>query len=233
MRLPVVIPEADVAGRVNVLRDRALALPFEGVSAVVRLTEHELRERRPRGLTYERLEDVVHVWAELVREELYRRLRAIPEEDTYTRVDVAPDIATVALGFAIAPGRGSEPATFGFARLGDADHPSQSWWWHVCCKTQYASVLGDEHLLRCHGSLVALLDAAGQLGFEVTVRDETGYWESRDPQQLVAAVTSMNRLVAKFGGQFTDAMRDSAGDSRQVQGAIFDHPDFERLETGE
>lgn len=170
--------------------------------------------------------------ARLLREDLYRRLLGIPE-DLYTPVAVPPDFGTDAVGFTIAPGHGCEPATIGVARHGACDSPSRDWWWHACCKTQYASVHGDEHLLRCHGSLVALIDEAALLDFEVTVRDETGYWESRDPRQLVVAVTRMNRLVAKFGGQFTDAVRDSGCDGRQVSGAIFDHPDFERLETGE
>ena len=34
------------------------------------------------------------------------------------------------------------------------------WHWHYCCKTQYASVVSDEHLLRCHLMLIDLLDSA-------------------------------------------------------------------------
>jgi hypothetical protein len=43
----------------------------------------------------------------------------------------------------------------------------------------------------------------------------------------------MNRLVARIAGAFVDRTRDSGGDSRRVQGAIFENPDFERLETDE
>ena len=67
----------------------------------------------------------------------------------------------------------------------------------------------------------------------LTVRDETGFWESRDAQQLFDSVAGMNRLIARFAGRFSDAVRDAGGDSREVQGAIFEHPDFERLEMGE
>jgi hypothetical protein len=87
--------------------------------------------------------------------------------------------------------------------------------------------------LRCHRSLVALLDAAHTLGFQVTVRDETGYWESRDADQLLGAVTHMNQLIAGFAGTVTDAVRDMGIDSRGISAQIFKHPDFERLEMAE
>lgn len=234
LSLPAEVPEADVAARVLALRERALALPFDRVSEGVRLSERALAGPSPlRGLAYERLEDVAHVSAVWARAELYRRRLGVPDEDEYTTVDVPPGVPTLAHGFAVAPGRGCEPATFGVAQLSGPDDEPSRWWWHRCCKTQYASVLGEEHLLRCHGSLVALLDAAVALGFEAVVRDETGYWESRDPRQLAESVAEMNRVVARVAGHFTDAVRDAGGDGQQVQSAIFEHPDFERLETGE
>ena len=234
LALPAGATDADAARLVSSLRERALALPFDHVSSVVRLTQDALAGPWPlHGLAFARLEDVAHVAAVFAREELYRRRLALPDDgEAYTPVDVPPDVPTAAHAFAVAPGQGSEPATFGVARLTDGDAPAP-WGWHCCCKTQYASALGDDHLLRCHGSLVALLDHAGALGFEVTVRDETGYWGSRDPRQLVVAVAEMNRVVARFAGAVTDAVRDAGGDSRGVQGVIFEHPDFERLETEE
>jgi len=233
LALPPGATDSDAATLVSSLRERAVALPFDHVSNVVRLTQDVLAGSWPvRGLAYARLEDVAHLGAVFAREEMYRRRLGFPNDEEYTLVDVPPDVPTAAHAFAVAPGRGCEPASFGVARLTDGDAPAP-WGWHCCCKTQYASALGDDHLLRCHGSLVAILDAAGALGFEVTVRDETGYWGSRDPRQLTAAVAEMNRLVARFAGAVTDAVRDAGGDSRGVRGAIFDHPDFERLETEE
>jgi hypothetical protein len=41
----------------------------------------------------------------------------------------------------------------------------------------------------------------------------------------------MNRIVAGIAGRLTDAVRDAGDDGRSVGGAIFDHPDFERLES--
>jgi hypothetical protein len=228
-------PESTVIAGVVALREQALALPFEAVTDVVRLTEHDLAQRRPlQGLAFTQLDDVVQHSAVWAREELHCRQIGISEDDCCTReADVPASVRTLAIGFAVAPGRGCEPAAFGLTALRYPNGAPTRWWWHQCCKTQYASVVSDEHLLRCHGSLVAILDAAERAGFEVVVHDETGYWESRDPKQLFEAVGRMNQLVARFAGTFTDAVRDAGGDSRQVRGEIFEHPDFERLEMPE
>ena len=236
LSLPGNVVESDVVERLAMLRQHALALPFDQVSELVRLTEDDLAGPDPTsGFVYARLEDVVHTWAALARKAIYRRSLGVPEDDevAFTRVKVPPTLPAVVHGFAVHPGRGSEPATFGLVRLTGPEHASLPWWWYGSCKTQFTSVVGNEHLIRCHGSLVVLLDDATRLGFDVVVRDETGYWESRDPTKLVEAVEQMNRLIARFAGLFTDAVRDAGGDSRQVQGAIFEHPDFERLERDE
>src|SRR6185295_16872175 len=139
-----------------------------------------------------------------------------------------------AVGFAVNAGDRCETASFGLAWVPPADEDGYSlhdqpyvWHWHAVPKTQYASVLGDDHLIRCHTSLVALLDKAAELGFDVTVRDETHYWETRDTNVLLSEVREMNRIVAHFAGNFHDALREHG----HVGGAIFDHPDFEELET--
>ena len=78
------------------------------------------------------------------------------------------------------PGDRCETATFGVVWVTPSDEVGNRlrgepymWHWYAVPKTQYASVLGDDHPIRCHASLVALLDKAVELGFDVTVRDET------------------------------------------------------------
>ena len=122
---------------------------------------------------------------------------------TGARTDLLPD----AVGFAVKPGDYCEAATFGLAWAPPKDEDGNRlhdepyiWHWHTVCKTQYASVISDEHLIRCHTSLVALLDRAPALGLGVTVRDETHYWETRDTGRLLAEVREMNRIVARFAG---------------------------------
>ena len=81
--------------------------------------------------------------------------------------------------------------------------------------------------------MITLLDSAQRIGFGCEVHDKGGFYESRDESELLASVDKMNRLIAQFAGQFSDAFAEAGGDSRRVQGEIFQHPDFERLETRE
>jgi hypothetical protein len=237
LSLPAGTPEVEVYRLLATLRDEAFALPFESTSNLVRFTEQDLARPWPmHGLAFERLEDVVDVTARFVRDELYRESLGIDVErtpdDAYFRVEAPEDHPVVVIGFAVAPGIGSEPASFALAKLGEQDSATR-WSWHCCCKTQYASAHGDDHFLKCHTSVIALLDAAQRIGIACDVCDEAGFYESRDESQLLASVERMNRLIAQFAGRFSDSFAEAGGDSRQVQGEIFQHPDFERLETRE
>jgi len=126
--------------------------------------------------------------------------------------------------FRVLPGPGCESAEFGLARF----TRQRSWSWHAFCKTQYASDTragGVENFLRCHLSVVRLLDRAGQLGFDVSVADEGGYWKHRDRNKLVLELVEYNQLIAGLGGQFKDAVGDN------VTSPIFGFPNFEHLEA--
>jgi len=139
--------------------------------------------------------------------------------------------------FVIAPGKECEPALFGFIAPGsrvkyedsDDDLCPGEWFWSGCCKTQYASLVSDDHLLKCHLGLVRVLEHASTLGITVSVEDETGYWEHRSTTKLLDAVRDMNRLVARFAG----ALDDRLGAQHSIEAPIFDHPDFEHLEMEE
>jgi hypothetical protein len=147
------------------------------------------------------------------------------------REDDSEDLVPDAVGFAVMPGDESESATFGLAWVppendegGVLRDQPYIWHWHSWCKTQYASNLGDDHFVRCHTSLVALLDKARDFGFDVVVRDEGHYWETRDTDVLLAEVRKMNELIAGFAG----AVHDSG---LRIESPIFQHPEFEVLET--
>ncbi|HYC50095.1 MAG TPA: hypothetical protein VEB19_03200 [Gemmatimonadaceae bacterium] len=137
--------------------------------------------------------------------------------------------------FFLYPGDGSEAAPFGLVRPSEsAGAPDATradlqgyWYWYGCCKTQYASRFGDDHLLRCHRSVVDTIEAAMKLGLSAEVRDETGYWETRSVDRLVSEVRRMNQIVARFAG----AVNDAAGPGNTVESPIFSDPDFERLES--
>ena len=146
--------------------------------------------------------------------------------------DTPPLIADIDLvrGFSVIPGNGCESAAFAFMPRADQRGKHADWFWYSSCKTQYASVISDAHLVACHGGLVKLLDHAIALGVSVVVRDETRYWDTRDEQRLITEVHNMNRIVAALAGKVSDHAGVANG---RVQAPIFGHPRFERLETGQ
>ena len=207
------LPAETSADRVNALltalRARALELPFEAVTEVEDVMDIIAR---PSGDSWVSIRDYVAHWARVISK---------PDE-----LDSRIGDLTTAIGFGIYPGRKCEGATYGFVKRAEPDGSNAEWFWHHCCKTQYASVVSWEHLIKCHTSLVALLDYAIEIGIDVVVRDEGHYWATRDEARLIAETEYMNQLVAKFAGAFSDAMPKGLA----AGGAIFEHPDFERLE---
>jgi hypothetical protein len=77
------------------------------------------------------------------------------------------------IGFSVNPGEGCESAEFGLRRVGS------SYGWQSFCKTAHSK---GTHLdfLRCHLSVIAMLDHAQDLGLLHWVDDESNYWVRRD-----------------------------------------------------
>ena len=50
--------------------------------------------------------------------------------------------------------------------------------------------------MRCHGSLVSLLDFAAGKGLVAEVKDETGFWEHRDWNTVFNEVSDMYEQIA-------------------------------------
>jgi hypothetical protein len=168
--------------------------------------------------------------------ELYDRptdgLRRLAKVHAATYKDENPDlIADIdsVQGFSVQPGRGCESAVLAFVRRSDHRGHSHDWFWHWSCKTQYASVFGDRHLVACHTGLVGLLDHARSIGVGIEVRDETHYWQTRDEGLLIAEVDAMNRIVARIAGKLSDVHPRGV----DVRAPIFRHDQFEHLEMND
>lgn len=205
LRLPGDMPESDVDQKIAALRARAIELSLPAVSMVHHADPAEDSETGN--------------WIDFVA-----GMMAQPfEEDQHVG-----DPKT-ARGFLVNPGKGSEPATFGFLRRATPDGISSEWYWYCSCKTQYAANEGNAHFVFCHTAVVALLDFAVTLGIEATVADEGGFWETRSVDRLVEEVGRMNHLIAALAGKLSDAL----GPDRGLEAPIFEHPEFERLEMGE
>ena len=82
------------------------------------------------------------------------------------------------IAFVAELGNRCESAAFGLRRVGDM------YSWQAFCKTGCAE--GDAvDFLRCHLSVIAMLDHAQKIGILSWVKDAGGYWEHRDWQELV------------------------------------------------
>jgi hypothetical protein len=202
LRLPERTSAEDVDRVLGALHAFASTLPFAEVTFVAKPEQED---------------DWLSFWASLIADPYAEDgARLIGDADT-------------ARGFLVNAGRGCETATFGFLFRADSEAAHGEWFWYCFCKTQYAAVVSDDHLVTCHTSLVAVLDHAITLGVDVTVRDETHYWETRDSGRLIDEVRAMNGIIAAIAGKLSDAM----GPEHTLQAPIFDHPNFERLEMGE
>jgi len=137
--------------------------------------------------------------------------------------------------FLVAVGRDCEPLRVGLCHYPDTVKfqgrhlPTKlggGWRFAGFSKTQYASLHGWEHFLRCHRAVIDLLAALRPLGFRVRINDEGEYWPRRSITALRRNVGQMNALVAGAAGALKD-MEDGEG----VESPIFAHRDFERLEA--
>lgn len=129
------------------------------------------------------------------------------------------------------------------------------WHWGSFCKTQYASDPrsgGIPNFLRCHISVITLLDRIAKLpGMKVTVDDEGKYGPSKysddwkeayeagrkptyrrhkgqyNPAALANEVGDWNTMIAGFAGALSDAV---ASNGMTLEAPIKDFPNFEQLE---
>ena len=217
LNLPAATPRSVVEERVRQLRERATQLPFLLVTDMMETRAGDTLGPAPEPLE---LEFFFRSWAAIT----------FCSDPECGAGDELPD----AIGFFAIPGKECEPVAIGMAWAPARDEdwnplPDEPycWSWQSACKTQYASMVSPEHFVQCHSAVIALLDAAAALGFQVRVLDEGGYWESRDADRLLGEVERMNRVIATLAG----GLHDAIGAEHPIDAPIFSHPDFERLET--
>jgi len=135
-------------------------------------------------------------------------------------------------------GEGCEESNFGLCRYpAGIQTPDgllrieRGWRWSSFCKTQYASnpqCGGVANFLRCHLTVIAMLDRAKQLGCLEEVSDEGGFWEKRDLPALVREIGSWNEMIAAFGGKLKDLVGNGPPN---LEAPIAQFPNFEQLEA--
>jgi len=142
----------------------------------------EQLRRRALSLPFEKVDEIQYfVGDECLREDdrIRRFGRLNTDADEHPLVTPKEIIA-----FSTMPGEGCESAVFGLRKYGDYGYS-----WEASCKTAYAE--GDGlNFLRCHLSVIAMLDHAQELGVLRWVDDEGGYWGRRDWLELLLQVRS-------------------------------------------
>jgi len=216
---------------IDALHQTAHDLPLKELGEIVELSGNQRNaDKRDkddplRGLLIEAEECV-----ELPRSN-YEKRQGIT---TYVRV-----VPTSIIAFTAWPGEGCEGSNFGLCQFPDTIETDRGpiktrlagWHWGSFCKTQYASdpnCGGVPNFLRCHLSVIALLDKAKELGCLEHVSDEGHFWEKRDLRALVQAIGSWNEMLAAFGGRLKDLLGDGPPG---VESAINHYPNFEQLEA--
>ncbi|MCX5659641.1 MAG: hypothetical protein NTW19_07955 [Planctomycetota bacterium] len=135
------------------------------------------------------------------------------------------------IAFRTWPGIGCEPANFGLCRfpatIKDGHRLVQTgltgWTWSSFCKTQYASnpeAGGVENFLRCHLSLIKMLDYAKAIGILADVDDEGEFWKRRDVKALAGEVGDWNTMPTGW----VDRLKTVLG--KEVEAAIAKPLDF-------
>jgi len=208
----------DARQLVECLRQRALDLPVTAVSSLIELAGTDC--------DFNKLpEDSPNRWL---------LIQASEDVQRDNRFVMVPPKRLIA--FNVEVGDGCEPANFGLCQYpGTVDFCGKTvrtklsgWRWRSFCKTQYASNPnsgGVENFLRCHLSVVTLLDYAKTLGILEDVSDEGDYWIKRDMKALAQEVGEWNEMIAAGAGKLKDLLGTG------VESPITAYPDFEHLEA--
>lgn len=200
------------------LHQAARDLPFNEVGEVVELAGGETRFEDATG-------DEGQQWL------LVQAVHWLQHEAGVSRLRPEHVIA-----FSTWPGPGCEAANFGLCRypatINVAGRPIPTrlpaWHWNSFCKTQYTSnpdAGGVANFVRCHLVVIKLLDRARQLGLLAEVKDEGGFWETRNVASLVKTIGQWNRHMAGLVGRINDWF------GGEFVAPITDYPDFEHLEA--
>jgi hypothetical protein len=160
-------------------------------------------------------------------------LSHLPGETEHSSHYVSPKRV---IAFTTWPGEGCEESNFGLCqfpatitteRHGKIKSRLDGWHWGSFVKTQYSSdpnCGGVQNFLRCHLSVIAMLDRAKQLGCLESISDEGGFWEQRNLEALVKEIGSWNVMIAAFGGKLKDLLGGG------IEMPIANYPNFEHLE---
>ena len=210
---------------VEQLHQQALDLPVKEVGGLVDLSGDEC-DYDQRG------KDDPLRWL-LIQAQGSVSLAHLPGESESSSCRVAP---LRMIAFTAWPGEGCEESNFGLcqypAEISEPRHGRlkaklSGWRWSSFCKTQYSSdpnCGGVPNFLRCHLTVIAMLEKAKELHCLDSVGDESHFWEHRNVETLVKEIGSWNEMLAAFGGKLKDVLGGG------LAMPIAEYPNFEQLE---
>jgi len=222
------VSESEARKLIHLLHQAARDLPFTAIGEVVEL-KGVLAEQRHYPEDHQHFNLLGSGWEPLT----YDWRVTGPTSSISRSADVYPSHL---IAFEAMPGEGCDPAGFGLCRYPEFVEVGPrrirtglvGWRWSTFCKTQFASnpkCGGVENFLRCHLSVVALLDKAKALGFKVEVDDEGGFESRRSVPELLREVGICNENIAAFF-----SILQSVG-GPGVRGEIQRFPNFEHHEV--
>jgi hypothetical protein len=228
--------EAHSRNLVRQLRQAALDLPFDHVGEIIELRGH-------RQCDFERLaEDHPHRGL-LMDARAYVEIPAAESQKRHGIVHHAYVRPLHVIAFETEPGDGCETASYGLCQYpsvayhlnyGRFQPELKGWSWASFCKTHYASdpaCGGLPSFLRCHLSVVALLDEAEKLGFLGEVSDEGEFWDTRSLKHLTKEVGEQSAELAAFVGALREAVGQASDGASRLEAPIVRYPNFEHLEA--
>lgn len=189
--------------RLEELRQFALGLPFEEVDDIAEFEGEE-------ACDYENHRDSDTAWM-LVDVAAY-----VQYQDRHGRRFGGHVKPNHVISFSAWPGEGCEEANFGLCHYPESfvTHDGRvlstdlnGWSWHSFCKTQFASdprCGGVKNFLKCHLTVIRLLDFAKELKILEKVKDDGGFWQKRDVAELAREIGRWNRMLAGIMGELKD-----------------------------
>jgi hypothetical protein len=171
------------------LRQRCLDLPFEKVGEV-----------KKKEVTKE-IQSLWHFLQEQCfypnnsKENLQKRDKLIETKglSTWDMVESDNRVGKI-VSFNIWPGEGCESCDIRFFIEKNKKPKAEGF-----CKTQYSV-----HFLRHHTLVCNMLDIAKEVGFEVEVKDEGEYFETRDIKVLAKNLEAYNGIVLEIGNRIKE-----------------------------
>jgi len=186
----------DLCKKLEVVKQKCLDLPFEEVRDIIHIkySQDDIN-------FYNQLQDETF-YPNNTDENLKKRDKKLKERgiDISTMINLTLSHKQNSKGYEFVElyvwaGEGCEATSFVFVKNKDC------WECDGFTKTQYAT-----EFVKCHLLVIKVLDLLKEEGFNVEVRDEGEYWETRDFKELAKSINEYTNLLKMISGKIEKAI---------------------------